>query len=136
MRQNSRVHTQIARPAEMSWRRAGPGLVVVGFAVVLAAAGGALGAALAGGPGDGASTTVGVDAVLGLAFPTLGTFILARGGPRRLAWLCLVPGLGALAFAADAYAGRAGGSPGAQWAVWVALWAWAPTSGHTVGSIP
>jgi hypothetical protein len=93
---------------------------VLAGAIVLTVLAGAWQTGAAGG------TAVAVDAVLGLVFPVLGTFILARRGPARVAVLCLISALGALAFAGDAYAQLPGSPAGAAWGAWLGTWAWAP----------
>ncbi|MEV5410307.1 sensor histidine kinase [Thermopolyspora sp. NPDC052614] len=80
------------------------------------------GGVVAGGGPTGGHGTV-VDAALGLAFPALGAFLLARK-VVLLGALCLVPALGAVAYAADNHAAAA--LPGARWTAWLSGWVWAP----------
>lgn len=89
------------------------GWPILGVACVLVTAGAVL--------GDGHGTVV--DAVISLAFPVLGIFLLARS-VVALGRLCLVPALGAVAFACDNHA--AAGLPGHAWTGWVATWIWVP----------
>lgn len=92
-------------PAVMSW-------LVFGLACVLVAAG-----ALMGGADP-------VDAALALGFTPLGAYLVSRRQGGAVGACSLLTVLGAVAYAADSYAGA--GLPGARWAAWVGTWVWAP----------
>ncbi|CAN5258804.1 hypothetical protein BH20ACT8_BH20ACT8_07300 [soil metagenome] len=71
------------------------------------------------------------DLGVALVFPAMGALILSRHPRHRVGWLFLATAsLGVTGFA-GAYALHAlvvapGAFPGAQWAAWVASWAWTP----------
>jgi two-component system, NarL family, sensor kinase len=97
---------------------------VFGLTCVLVAVGGWLNASA----GTGRGQVQPADAVLTLAFTAVGALMVTRRRGNALGWLALLMGLSGVDYATDSYArwAVAHGAPGAAWAGWLGLWAWAP----------
>ncbi|WP_204043529.1 sensor histidine kinase [Acrocarpospora phusangensis] len=66
-----------------------------------------------------------VDAALALGFTPLGAYLVSHRKGGAVGPLCLLAGLSAVAYAADAYGSRPDW-PAADWALWIAALTWAP----------